>query len=120
MKQGQYVHTRSLLSRRKHPGAFADAVCYPAYAPSPYAPPAGVGGLNQVARLLGAVLGLAWFVVTLPIRLVFGLIKLIGRLSGILIGFSMMVVGMALWAGPLFLIGIPMFIIGLLLTCCLG
>ena len=27
-----------------------------------------------------------------------------------------MVVGMALWAGPLFILGIPLFIIGLLLT----
>jgi hypothetical protein len=32
-----------------------------------------------------------------------------------------MVVGMALWAGPLFILGIPLFIIGLLLTLrCLG
>ncbi len=27
-----------------------------------------------------------------------------------------MVVGVALWAGPLFIIGIPVFIVGLLLT----
>jgi hypothetical protein len=32
-----------------------------------------------------------------------------------------MVVGMAFWAGPLFILGIPLFIIGLLLTLrCLG
>ena len=32
------------------------------------------------------------------------------------LGFSLMVVGMALWAGPLFFVGIPIFLVGLVLT----
>ena len=59
--------------------------------------------------------------ITLPFRLVYGIIALLGRLTGIMLGFSLMVVGMALWAGPFFIIGIPLFIIGLLVTLrCLG
>ena len=45
-----------------------------------------------------------------------------GRLPGwedwrrILLGFCLMVVGIALWAGPLFFLGIPLFLVGLVLT----
>jgi len=62
-----------------------------------------------------------WFLITLPIRLIFWTLSLIGRVAGITIGFSLMVVGMALLAGPFFLIGFPMFLVGLFLTLrCLG
>ncbi|MGA2703766.1 MAG: hypothetical protein ABSH35_22045 [Isosphaeraceae bacterium] len=62
-----------------------------------------------------------WYLITLPFRLLIGIVGILGRLAGISLGFSLMVVGMALWAGPLFIIGIPLFIIGLLLTLrCLG
>jgi hypothetical protein len=44
------------------------------------------------------------------------MIGLLGRLVIGVIGFACMVVGMALWAGPFFIIGIPMFLLGLLLT----
>ena len=54
--------------------------------------------------------------VTLPFRLVFWLIAWLGRLTGLAVGFSLMVVGMVFLAGPLFLIGIPLFLIGLVLT----
>jgi hypothetical protein len=66
-----------------------------------------------------AVLGLiagAWFVVTLPFRLAFWTIALLGRVTGVVIGFALMVAGMFFLAGPLFLIGIPLFLVGLVLT----
>lgn len=62
------------------------------------------------------LLGTLWHVVTLPFRLVFWTIAWVGRLTAVLLGFSLMVVGMALWAGPLFFLGIPLFLVGLVLT----
>lgn len=56
---------------------------------------------------------LLWFLITLPFRVVFWLIAMLGRLAGVVLGFGMMVVGMALGAGPLFFIGIPLFLVGL-------
>ncbi|WP_254053647.1 hypothetical protein [Singulisphaera sp. GP187] len=53
---------------------------------------------------------------TLPFRLVVWVVETLGRLSGLVFGFVLMVVGVALWAGPLSLIGIPLFIVGLVLT----
>ena len=67
------------------------------------------------------LINLFWSLLTLPFRFLIGVIGLLGRLTGIVLGFALMVVGMALWAGPLFILGIPLFIIGLLLTLrCLG
>ncbi|MHB1562201.1 MAG: hypothetical protein ACYC61_32540 [Isosphaeraceae bacterium] len=57
-----------------------------------------------------------WFLVTLPFRLVFWTLALLGRITGIAIGFSLMVVGMFFLAGPFFLIGIPLFLVGIVLT----
>ena len=57
-----------------------------------------------------------WFIVTLPFRLIFWLIAWAGRLTVVLLGFSLMVVGIALWAGPLFFLGIPLFLVGVVLT----
>lgn len=80
-----------------------------------------VAAANPLLSLIGGVFSLAWFLVTLPFRLVMGTISLLGRLTGIFVGFGLMVVGMALCAGPFFLIGGPLFLIGLLLTLrCLG
>jgi hypothetical protein len=62
------------------------------------------------------VLSAAWLTVSMPFRLFFWLLALLGRLTGIILGFLMMVVGVALWASPLFLIGIPVFVVGLVLT----
>ena len=70
----------------------------------------------SVASLLLALFGVLWFIITLPFRLVFWVIAWLGRLTGAILGFSLMVVGMALLAGPLFIIGIPMFLIGLVVT----
>ena len=62
------------------------------------------------------LLGAFWWVITLPIRLLFRLVELLGRLTAFVLGFIMMVVGVALGASPLFFVGIPMFVVGLLIT----
>jgi hypothetical protein len=62
-----------------------------------------------------------WFLVALPFRLVFWTIAWLGRMTGVVLGFLLMVVGVALLAGPLFILGIPLFVVGLVLTLrCLG
>lgn len=115
MKQGQYALPRSPKARLAHAGGMSEALCYPAFAPQ--APVrAGAPAVRRSGSLIGSVFRLAWFLVTLPFRILFFLVGLVGRLFGVALGFTLMVVGMALWAGPFFLIGIPMFIIGLLLT----
>jgi hypothetical protein len=69
--------------------------------------------LNQA---LVALLTALWFMVALPFRMIFWVIAWLGRLTAIMLGFSLMVVGIALWAGPFFFIGIPFFLVGLVLT----
>jgi hypothetical protein len=64
----------------------------------------------------GSVLGALWSVVTLPFRLLVGLVELFGRLTALALGFTLMVVGFALWAGPMPVVGIPTFVVGLLMT----
>ena len=66
--------------------------------------------------MLDVMLGTIWMVVTFPFRLILWAVGMLGRLSGLILGFALMVLGVALWAGPLFLIGIPLFVVGLLLT----
>ena len=68
------------------------------------------------AELFLALFTGLWFVLTLPFRLTFWSVAWLGRITAVASGFSMMVVGIALWAGPLFFIGIPMFLVGLVLT----
>lgn len=69
-----------------------------------------------VASLLLGLFGVLWFVIILPFRLVFWVIAWLGRLTGAILGFSLMVVGMALLAGPFYIIGIPTFLAGLVVT----
>ncbi len=57
-----------------------------------------------------------WFMAALPFRLIFWIIAWMGRVTAVVLGFSLMVVGIALWAGPLFFIGIPLFLVGLVVT----
>jgi hypothetical protein len=66
--------------------------------------------------MVDTVLGALWWVITLPIRLLFRVVELLGRLTAFVLGFVMMVVGVALGASPLFFVGIPMFVVGLLIT----
>jgi hypothetical protein len=84
-------------------------------------PSAGPGGPVSTAaswsgRAVLALLAAAWFVATLPFRLVFWVMAVLGRLAGIAAGFALMVAGMFFLASPFFLIGIPLFLIGLVLT----
>ncbi len=60
--------------------------------------------------------GALWSILTLPFRLLGWMVEMTGRLLGLIFGFVLMVIGVALGAGPLFPVGIPVFIIGLLLT----
>jgi hypothetical protein len=66
--------------------------------------------------MLRPVLCVLWLVLTFPARLAFRTIAWLGRLTVTLLAFSLMVVGIALWASPLFFIGIPLFLVGLVLT----
>jgi hypothetical protein len=119
MEQGQSAMMRSLQTPKQPSGRLSEAYCYPAYAPMAMRPQT-----SRIPHLLGRLMGVVaaiWYLITLPCRLLIGIIGILGRLAGIILGFSLMVVGMALWAGPLFILGIPLFIIGLLLTLrCLG
>jgi len=111
---------RSLQASKGPSGRLSEAYCYPAYAPIAVRPKAS-RILHLLGRLTVGIVAAIWYLITLPFRLLIGIVGILGRLAGISLGFSLMVVGMALWAGPLFIIGIPLFIIGLLLTLrCLG
>jgi hypothetical protein len=57
-----------------------------------------------------------WLVITFPFRVLAWVVELLGRLAALIVGFGLMVVGAALWAGAIYLIGIPLFALGLLLT----
>ncbi len=62
-----------------------------------------------------------WSILTLPFRLIAWVVELIGRSLGVVLGFALMVVGIAICSGSLLILGIPVFVIGLLVTLrCLG
>ena len=86
----------------------------------PHRPSPAASAVPVVLSLLGrailTTLSIAWFVVALPFRLVFWTIALLGRLTGLAIGFALMVAGAFFLAGPFFLLGIPLFLFGLVLT----
>ncbi len=105
---------RSSRRAKRSSGRLSEVYCYPAYAPAARTRAARAG--HVVGRSIVGFVAAIWYLVTLPLRLVIGILGMVGRLIGIMLGFSLMVVGMALWAGPLFILGIPLFIIGLLLT----
>jgi hypothetical protein len=68
------------------------------------------------AEMFWGVLSTLWYVITAPFRLVFWTLAWVGRVTAVLLGFCLMVVGIALGAGPLFFLGIPLFLVGLVLT----
>jgi len=120
MEQGQSAMMRSLQTPKGPSSRLSEAYCYPAYAPIAVRPQAS-RILHLLGRLTVGIMAAIWYLITLPFRLLIGIVGILGRLAGIILGFLLMVVGMALWAGPLFILGIPLFIIGLLLTLrCLG
>jgi hypothetical protein len=69
-----------------------------------------------LGQLFVTLLAAFWSAVALPFRLTFWVIAWLGRLTAVTLGFSLMVVGIALWAGPFFFVGIPLFLVGLVLT----
>jgi hypothetical protein len=62
------------------------------------------------------MLGTLWLVITLPFRLIAWVVELLGRATGLALGFILMVIGIALCSGALVILGVPVFIVGLLLT----
>ena len=60
------------------------------------------------------MLGALWTIVTFPFRLIGMAVGLVGRLAGGLIGFLLMVLGVALCSGSLLILGVPLFVVGLL------
>ena len=62
------------------------------------------------------VFGWIWAVLTSPFRLVGWLVAMTGRLVALLVGFGLMVAGVALVAGSHYAFGIPLFLVGLILT----
>jgi len=106
---------RSLQTPKRSSGRLSEAYCYPAYAPTAVRSQSS-WIILPLGRLTVGIIAAIWYLITLPFRLLIGIIGIMGRLVGLILGFSLMVVGMALWAGPLFILGIPLFIVGLLLT----
>jgi hypothetical protein len=62
------------------------------------------------------MIGLAWFVMTLPFRIVFGVIGAIGRMLGMLAGVGLLALGGAMWAAQLPHFAMPVLVVGGLLT----
>lgn len=56
-----------------------------------------------------------WSVVTWPFRLIGSGVELLGRFVGVVVGFALMVLGVAMCSGMLYPIGVPVFVIGLIL-----
>ena len=65
---------------------------------------------------MGTVFGTLWSVVLFPFRLLIGAVELFGRLVALVLGFILMVLGVAVCAGPLIIVGIPLFVVGLIIT----
>lgn len=65
---------------------------------------------------LNIMFGMIWSIFTLPFRIVGWSAALAGRLAGLAVGFALMVLGVAIGAGPSAALGIPIFVVGLLLT----
>ena len=72
--------------------------------------------MNLILTGVGWSFLAVWWLLTLPFRLVFGAVSLLGRLAGLAIGFALMVLGAALSAGPLLPLGALVFLVGLVLT----
>jgi len=62
------------------------------------------------------MLNAIWWIISLPFRLLAWVVELLGRLVALSVGFVLMVLGIALWAGTIYILGIPLFVFGLLLT----
>ncbi len=62
------------------------------------------------------MLGAIWTILTLPIRIIVWVLDFLSRATGLTVGFALMVLGVAVGAGPSMILGVPIFLVGLLLT----
>lgn len=62
------------------------------------------------------MLSFLWWIITLPIRLLAWIVVQLGRLATMILGFILMVAGVAFSAGGIQILGIPLFVVGLILT----
>ena len=62
------------------------------------------------------MLGAIWILLTLPFRIVAGVFDFLSRALGLVLGFALMVAGVALGAGPSLIVGVPIFVVGLVIT----
>ena len=62
------------------------------------------------------MLGVFWSILTWPFRLIADIVALCGRALGVVFGFVLMVTGVALCSGAIYLLGVPIFLVGLLIT----
>jgi hypothetical protein len=60
--------------------------------------------------------GTIWTILTLPIRIIVWIVDFLARATGLAVGFALMVLGVAVGAGPLWLLGVPIFAVGLIVT----
>ena len=118
MKQAQSESARYVWSGHLWP---RDATAPGVWKTNGANPAREVQGVGQSGRwssieICLSAAGIIWYLVTLPLRLIFLTIAWLGRLAAILLGFCLMVIGIALWASPLFYLGIPLFLVGLVST----
>ena len=66
--------------------------------------------------MVSFVLGTFLSVLLFPFHLLFRAMEWLGRLTALILGFMMMVLGVALSVGPAALVGIPLFAVGLIVT----
>ena len=71
---------------------------------------------DSLEVMVGTVFGTLWSVILVPFRLRIGAVELFGRLVALVLGFILMVLGVAVCAGPLIIVGIPLFVVGLIIT----
>ena len=57
-----------------------------------------------------------WTVLTLPFRMIGWTIDLVARLVGLTLGFVLMMLGTAIWAASVPILGIPVLAVGMLVT----
>ena len=119
MKQIQFHTTRRYNTGQTSPDAwFTVEINQPTRQPSAL----GVrqmkasGSLGTVKRAFITPLFVLWSLIAFPFRLVFWAVAWMGRLTAVVLGFLLMVVGIALLAGPFFFLGIPLFLVGLVFT----
>lgn len=62
------------------------------------------------------MLSILWSIITFPLRVLAWIVVQLGRLATMILGFILMVAGVAFSAGGINILGIPLFVVGLILT----